>query len=155
VLLDDRASGALLAALGGAIVLMARTFPEIPGQTIGPALFPTIVGAVLLLLGLTLGIRARANRVPPVQLDANMQRARMAANFALVVLALIGYALLVNTVGFFLTASLLLLVLFSAFKVPLGRAMAVAAVAPLFIHYMFYTVLRVPLPWGVLQSFAW
>ena len=155
MLLDDRASGVLLAAFGAAIVLMARTFPEVPGQTIGPALFPTIVGTVLLFLGLTLAIRARANRVRPVRLDANMRRPRMAAKFALVVMALVGYALIVNTLGFFLTASLLLLVLFSAFKVPLGRGIAVAAGAPLLIHYIFYTVLRVPLPWGLLQSFAW
>jgi putative tricarboxylic transport membrane protein len=155
VLLDDRASGVLLAAFGGAIVLMARTFPDVSGQTIGPALFPTIVGTVLLFLGLALVIGARANRAAPVRLDANMRRPRMAANFALVVLALIGYALIVNTLGFFLTASLLLLVLFSAFKVPIGRGLAVAAVVPLLIHYMFYTVLRVPLPWGLLQSVAW
>ena len=30
-----------------------------------------------------------------------------------------------------------------------------AIVVPLIIHYIFYTVLKVPLPWGLLTDHAW
>jgi putative tricarboxylic transport membrane protein len=135
--------------------MLARTFPENPGQTIGPALFPTIIGALMVLIGTSLVIRGRAHSQRPISFDANMHRPRMAVNFGIVVLSLIVYALVVDALGFFMTASLLLLVLFRAFSVPIGRSFALAAGVPIFIHYVFYTVLRVPLPWGVLQRFAW
>ena len=41
---SDRLSGLLLIALGLAVAGHARTFPPMPGQDIGPSLFPTIVG---------------------------------------------------------------------------------------------------------------
>jgi putative tricarboxylic transport membrane protein len=39
--------------------------------------------------------------------------------------------------------------------VPLGRALLIAVVATLVIHFAFYKLLRVPLPWGVLKNWAW
>ena len=155
MLLDDRASGVLVAGLGVVVVGLARAFPMVPGQSIGPSLFPTIVGTLLAVVGLTLAIRAPRGGGVGVRLDNAMRRPRMAINFALVVLSLLAYALLVDRLGFFLTAALLLLILFRAFSVPLGRAMGLSVVLPFAIHYAFYTLLRVPLPWGPLQSIAW
>jgi len=34
-------------------------------------------------------------------------------------------------------------------------AVPIALLVPLLIHYIFYTVLRVPLPWGLLTEYAW
>mgnify|MGYP000887924636 CR=1 FL=1 len=34
-------------------------------------------------------------------------------------------------------------------------AVLIAAVATMVIHFAFYKLLRVPLPWGVLTPFAW
>jgi putative tricarboxylic transport membrane protein len=39
--------------------------------------------------------------------------------------------------------------------VPPLRALVVSTLMTLLIHYAFYKLLRVPLPWGVLQPFAW
>jgi len=39
--------------------------------------------------------------------------------------------------------------------VPLVRAVPIAIVMTLLIHYAFYKLLKVPLPWGLLQSIAW
>ena len=36
-----------------------------------------------------------------------------------------------------------------------GRAVIIAVVSTLLIHYAFYKLLRVPLPWGVLNGIAW
>ena len=47
-----------------------------------------------------------------------------------------------------------LLALFAVLRVAPGRAVLVAAIATLLIHFAFYKLLRVPLPWGVLERFA-
>ena len=49
--LGDAASGLLSAMLGVAVVLHARTFPPMPGQPVGPSLFPILIGAGLLVAG--------------------------------------------------------------------------------------------------------
>ena len=38
---------------------------------------------------------------------------------------------------------------------PRVRSLPLALVVTLVIHYAFYKLLRVPLPWGVLQGIAW
>jgi putative tricarboxylic transport membrane protein len=35
------------------------------------------------------------------------------------------------------------------------RAIPIALIMTLAIHYAFYKLLRVPLPWGVLMPIAW
>ena len=39
-------------------------------------------------------------------------------------------------------------------KIAIAVAVPVAILAPILIHLAFYKLLRIPLPWGVLQSFA-
>ncbi len=50
---------------------------------------------------------------------------------------------------------LFLAVLFVAFKVNRRRIVPLAVVVTFSIHYAFYTLLRVPLPWGLLEGIAW
>ena len=40
-------------------------------------------------------------------------------------------------------------------RVPPWRALPIAVVATLVVHFAFYQLLRVPLPWGLLQGVAW
>ena len=40
-------------------------------------------------------------------------------------------------------------------RVRLAVALPVAFIVALVIDYAFYKVLKVPLPWGVLQGIAW
>lgn len=126
-----------------------------PGQNIGPALFPGVVGLALIVLGLVLFVSGRSRPTRWLVLDDDMRRPRMALNFGIVVVALLAYALVVNRLGFFLTAALLLAMLFRAFGVPVRRTAVLAVVCPFFIHYVFYGLLRVPLPWGVFEQVAW
>jgi len=35
------------------------------------------------------------------------------------------------------------------------RALVLAVLLTLLIHFVFYKLLRVPLPWGLLQGVAW
>jgi putative tricarboxylic transport membrane protein len=36
-----------------------------------------------------------------------------------------------------------------------SRALPIALMMTLMIHYCFYKLLKVPLPWGLLQPVAW
>ena len=38
---------------------------------------------------------------------------------------------------------------------PLGRALLTALLVSLLIHFVFYKLLRVPLPWGILVNHTW
>jgi putative tricarboxylic transport membrane protein len=79
----------------------------------------------------------------------------MVANFALVIADVVFYAVAVDWLGFFITASVFLSVLFLAFGVRRARIVPLAAIVTLGLHYSFYTLLRVPLPWGLLGGIAW
>jgi putative tricarboxylic transport membrane protein len=54
-----------------------------------------------------------------------------------------------------LTSILILTALFYVLEVPLGRSVLIAVIATLVIHFAFYKLLRVPLPWGILTNYAW
>lgn len=154
--LTDVASGLLAAALGTAVALYARTFPAMPGQPVGPGLFPLVVGLGLVVFGMALivgGVRTRQSLA--IELDDWVRRPRLRLHFVLVVADVIFYALAVDRLGFFITAFLFLSILFLAFDVKRAWVAPVAAAVTLAIHYGFYTLLRVPLPWGILGGIAW
>jgi len=65
-----------------------------------------------------------------------------------------GVAPLVVTATRELVAPVLLFVWMAAFGVKPGRAALIAVIGTLAIWYVFYKLLRVPLPWGALTNFA-
>lgn len=146
----------LILAFGILVVAYARTFPPMPGQPVGPGLFPTVIGSGFILFGLGLAIGgARADHGRSFELDDWTTRPRMVANFAVVVGSLVFYALVVDWLGFFITSIIFLVALFATFGVATRRILPLAVAVTLVIHYGFYTLLRVPLPWGVLGGLAW
>ncbi|MGH8967986.1 MAG: tripartite tricarboxylate transporter TctB family protein, partial [Actinomycetes bacterium] len=103
----DLVAGLLAAVLGAAVVLHVRTFPELPDGQPGPALFPGIVGGLLVVFGLVLVVRAvRGRGGPAADPDAGITaqgRWRALAVLGLVV----GYLLLAETLGFAATMGVL------------------------------------------------
>ena len=155
--LHDCLWGLLILLFGGADVWHAGTFPPMPGQNVGPSLFPRLIGGGLVVGGLLL-IRKRPGGAPPahwIQFDDWVHRPRAVLDFILVIGTLVFYALAVNALGFFVTAWLVLATLFTAFGVRLRWVAPLAAVVTAGLHVGFYTLLRVPLPWGWLEEFAW
>jgi putative tricarboxylic transport membrane protein len=142
----DLVGGLLAAALGAAVVLHVRTFPELPDGQPGPALFPGIVGSLLVLFGLVLVVRAVLGRGrPSADPDAGVTaRGRLRA---LAVLGLVvGYLLLAETLGFAVTMGVLLFLLMWLLGArPLIAALAAAATTG-FILVVFEELLLVPLP---------
>ena len=153
--LSDTLSGLLTLIFGTAIVVVARTFPAIPGQTFGPSLFPTLIGVGLILCGLGLVWSGRRRGTSWFRFDDWVHRPRMVLNFGLVFVDLVFYAFAVGRLGFFITAVIFLSVLMLAFGIRRMRIVPLALVVTMVIHYAFYSLLRVPLPWGVLEGIAW
>jgi putative tricarboxylic transport membrane protein len=153
---NDAIFGAIFLLLGVVVLVHVQAFPKIPGQQVGPALFPGLVSAGLAVCGLLLiisGIRRRAEH-PWHEMADWMRSPRHVIGFGAIVAGLAAYILLAESVGFLIVAPLLLLVWFKVLGVRTGMAIIVAIVATFFIWYAFYKVLRVPLPWGVLTKFA-
>ena len=154
--INDAIFGVLLMALGIAVLVAVQGYPKIPGQNVGPSLFPGLVSTVLLVCGALLtvgGVRARAG-APWVQALAWVRSPRHLARLATLLAAVIGYILLAGPVGFLIVAPISLLAMFLAFGVRPTTATIVAILASAAIWYAFYKLLRVPLPWGVLERFA-
>ena len=109
-----------------------------------------IVCAILLIRG---GVRDRGGR-PWIELLPWVASRSHAWAFVSVIGTAIGIILLSKSVGFLIVAPLALFAMFLAFGVRTVTAMVVAIVGTAVIWYAFYKLLRVPLPWGVLERFA-
>ena len=152
--ISDLLAGLLSVGAGLLIAGYASTFPPMPGQPVGPGLFPTVVGCGFILFGAALAVAGRGSR-PLLVVEPWAARPRAIGSFALVVGVLLFYAATVHALGFFVTAFLGLAVLFFAFGVRPAWIAPIAVLVTAVIHYGFYTLLRVPLPWGVLEGVAW
>jgi putative tricarboxylic transport membrane protein len=152
---NDALVGAALVVLAAAIFIYIRGFPPMPGQKFGAALFPGLIAAGLLATGALLIARGVRQGSPLIALAPWTRSRSLLGNFALVCGALVFYLLAADTLGFLPTGVLILLALFLKLGVPAARAAVVAIVTTLVIHTVFYRTLKVPLPWGLLESIAW
>jgi putative tricarboxylic transport membrane protein len=159
--LNDSVWGALIILLGAAILFHIRDFPTIPGQDYGPALFPGVIAVGLLVCGVGLvlkGLAARRHRGENASWLAwdgwTRSRAHVLA-FAVVIGVNAFYILLAERLGFVVTGVIYLGALFAVFGVRARWIVPLAVVVTLGIHYAFYKLLHVPLPWGVLEGVAW
>ena len=155
--LNDAIFGAVLLALGLLVLFAVQSYPKIPGQPVGPALFPGLIAMGLCITGAILrvrGVRDRATQ-PWLAWDDWVRSPRHVLGLAIVLGAVVFYIVAADRLGFLLTAVIILMALFAVLKVPPGRSVVVAVIAALAIHFAFYKLLRVPLPWGLLAPYAW
>ena len=155
--LNDAIFGLLLLVLGITVLVTVQSFPKIPGQQVGPALFPGLIATGLCIGGLLLLVRGWRERasVPWLALRDWARSPSHLLGFVVAVGSVVFYMLVSEKLGFILSSTIVLTTFFAVLKVPLGRSLLVAVVATLVIHFAFYKLLRVPLPWGVLTDFAW
>ena len=153
--LSDALTGAFLIALAIAILFHIQSYPLMPGQNYGPALFPGVIAVGFIGCGLLLIVRGVRAKVPLIALADWVRNPVTLTNFLVVCAVLVLYIVLAQPLGFLLTAPLCLFLLFLKLKVRLPTAVVVAIVSTFVIHFLFYKLLRVPLPWGVLERFAW
>jgi putative tricarboxylic transport membrane protein len=152
--ISDALMGALLLILAAAIGIYVSGFPAMSGQRYGAALFPGMIAAGLAACGALLLARGLREKAPALEFAPWTREATLAANFALVCGALLFYIFAAEPLGFMLTGTLLLLALMLKLGVRPMTAIVVAPAAALVIHLLFYKLLKVPLPWGVLKFMA-
>ncbi|WP_419900381.1 tripartite tricarboxylate transporter TctB family protein [Roseomonas sp. USHLN139] len=155
--LSDRVTGALLVALGGITVYGASLQPGVPGQDVGPSVFPTIIGLGLVGCGLLILLRighsfeAPDDIIPAAPGEELPQPPRFAELRAFIPpLLLVFYTLVADWLGFLPTAAAMVLVVALALGARWRLALPLAVLAPLGIATVFVKLLRVPLPDGLL-----
>ncbi len=154
--INDAIFGVVFLLFGVVVLVHVQGFSKIPGQQVGPALFPGLIAATLAGCGVLLiinGIRRRGTQ-PWTETAAWMRSGRHLVALAAIVGGVAAYVFLANAVGFLIVAPLLLILWLKVLGVRTGMALVVAVVATLLIWYAFYKLLRVPLPWGVLTKMA-
>src|SRR5690606_28074117 len=134
-----------------------RDFPKIPGQPVGPALFPGLVACGLCVAGVLLmasGWRQRTSE-PWLAWRPWVRSPRHVLALAVLLASVLLYIAAAERIGFLPLAFAILAALFTVLRVPPWRALLLALAATLVVHFAFYKLLRVPLPWGVLTPWAW
>jgi putative tricarboxylic transport membrane protein len=144
----------LLLALGLAIA--GGQTPNPSKQIYGPGFFPLVLALLLACNGVVLifeGVKKRNG--PLVQIQPWAHNVRYLVRFAAVIASVAFYIICVPILGFLPTVTLLLLGLFCLLGVRWVTALPVAIVTALVVHSLFYLVLRVQLPWGLLEPVRW
>ncbi len=152
--INDAVIGVALVVFALAMIWHTQSFPAMPGQDYGPALFPRVIGAGFVLTGLILiaGGLARRRTEPWFAGGAWLRSGPHVVKFLAVIGGLIVYILISDWLGFILTSVALLfgwLVLFRAGR-PIS-SLAIALAVTLAVNYAFSQLLLVPLPLGLLQ----
>ncbi len=151
---NDLVSGAILIAAALLVIILTLRFPEFPGQNYGPAVFPRLLAVLLILCGVMMMIRGLAAWRAGEPLADMPSWARDPANVvsALLVLgASLAYILVLDAVGFVPLTIVVLLVLFLWFRVRVPVAVVTALVAAFGVNWFFATLMRVPLPRGLMD----
>jgi putative tricarboxylic transport membrane protein len=155
--LNDAVFGLLLTLLGAAVLVGIQGYPRIPGQPVGPALFPGLIAAGLCVCGVLLVVRGWRHRTQQRWLawDDWVRSPRHVVALLVLLGSVVFYIVAADVLGFLPTAFLILMAMFLALRVRLPVALAVALVATLLVHTAFYKLLKVPLPWGLLTGVSW
>jgi len=154
---NDAALALLIGILGAAIILEASTFPEMAGMAYGPEFFPILLGIGFLICATFLAINAvrsaaAGNRSPLLQL-APWFADKMAVLRVVTVLAVvIFFVAAANSLGFLLTTGIGALVSLTVLRAGTFQIASISVAFPLAAHFVFSSVLRVPLPRGVIEK---
>lgn len=156
---NDAVWGAGMVVFAGALLWYVQGFPTIPGQKVGPAVLPGalavgigVCGAILLVRGLRERAASGVAWVEWPEWFGSMPQLRA---FVVLVAVNVLYLVAVDRLGFVVVGTIYLAALMMTLRVRASRALPIALVMTLVIHYAFYKLLKVPLPWGVLQAIAW
>lgn len=166
---SDRVTGAMLLGLGVAAYRGGSLLPPVPGQQVGPNVFPMVIGAALVTCGvlIMLGVGRTFEEEEKIVTSATgdvaeedaLERARgrlatfLGGGWKVLVppAALFFYYFASERLGFWVTASLMVFTLAWSQGARLKWAVALAILAPALVHLVFYKLLRVPLPPGLLK----
>ena len=156
--LPDRVTGLFLVGLGAAAAYGGWQLPPVPGQPVGPNVFPLVIGTGLALCGLAIAFgigHSFEEEEELIPVEGGQPTPPPAGRFyglrALLPPALLlFYVVVADRLGFIITAALIVFVTSTALGAKWKLSLPLAALAPIGIHLIFSKLLRVPLPAGLL-----
>ena len=159
--LSDRITGSFVATLGVLATYGGSQLPPVPGQDVGPSAFPMVIGVGLILCGVMIALGIGHSFEDEAEADLAAvegppQHVQPADSLAYRLRALLPPSLLLfyvyaaDRIGFVPTAAIMIFAAALAFGAKLRVALPLGALAPIAIHLIFYKLLRVPLPPGLL-----
>lgn len=140
----DRYAGIVFLLLGAGIVAHSMTISQsVYGSAVGPRLFPLGLGSILILLSLRLIYETFKYKSEPKQKKETLDYKR----FGIVLIALILYVLLFETLGYVICTFLFLFVAFQTMeKGKRIRSAIIAAVFSCGIYYVYVELMQGNLP---------
>ncbi|MBR1245913.1 tripartite tricarboxylate transporter TctB family protein [Bradyrhizobium sp. AUGA SZCCT0169] len=155
--LPDQVTGLFLVGLGAAAAYGGWLLPPVPGQPVGPNIFPLVIGSGLALCGLAIALgigRTFEEEEEIVPLEPGQARPPTGRLYGLRALLppalLLFYVAVADRLGFIITAALIVFVTSTALGARWKLSLPLAVMAPIVIHLIFSKLLRVPLPAGLL-----
>jgi Co/Zn/Cd efflux system component len=152
---SDTVLGAFLVAFAVLVGGYAQTFPAIPGQDYGAALFPMLVAMGLAICGIVLMVHGLRTGHPHLQRAEWLRTRRAGLSVLAAVLGVIGYIVIAPVIGFVPVMTLLLFGLFVLLRVRWPAAVLLAAASTIVIDGVFSGLLLVPLPLGLFPRIPW
>ena len=170
--LPDRVIGLMRVVLGVLVYWGGSLLPPVPGQQVGPDVFPMLIGAGLAICGglIIAGVGRTFEEEEEIVTSESGEVAKAEEvapkrgfvedffNDGWKVLvppgSLFFYYFASERLGFWITATVMIFVLAWAQGAKIKWAVSLAFIAPVFVHLVFYKLLRVPLPAGIL-NFPW
>jgi putative tricarboxylic transport membrane protein len=153
--LSDLIAGLLFIVAGIGIAFEAQSFPALSGQPYGSTFFPTLIGIAMALGGGILSGSAivRGKTLPLILLSSWLKSFRGIGSFIFILVSLFFYMIFSDRLGFCLTAFTLILVLQKWMGARWFPATFIAFAATALFYVIFSVLLRVPLPYGVVERF--
>ncbi len=152
---SDLLTGVLFCVIGSYVVFEAQHFPAVSGQPYGSTFFPTLIGSAMILGGLFLAASSIVQKKvqPLIIIPEWLKSTRGAVSFLLIFATLGFYMLFADTLGFCITAFLIILILQKWMGSRLLPAFTVSFIATGVFYTVFAVLLRVPLPHGFVEQF--
>ncbi|WP_212523088.1 tripartite tricarboxylate transporter TctB family protein [Actibacterium sp. MT2.3-13A] len=156
---NDAVSGLFFILFALLLFYLTRDYPEMPGQSYGPDMFPRLIAVLMGVGGVLLVVKGLKewSSTPLLELAEWTRSPRHVGNFLAVLAGLVAYILLSDTLGFFLTGAVVLggLTIWLRGREHWKSSLLIAVVTVVAMHLFFGQFLRVPLPWGVFEDYAW
>ncbi|HWB46948.1 MAG TPA: tripartite tricarboxylate transporter TctB family protein [Hyphomicrobiaceae bacterium] len=152
--ISDRLFGVAFLIIGTAVAAYGLSLPTMAGQAYGAGIFPTVIGCCLALAGGVLSAQGwmRRKQEALVTLEGWTRSSQRLINVALTVGCILAFAIGIRQLGFAVLAAATITILLGRFGQPLWRASLVGLVAATAFQLLFVSVMRVPLPPGILYG---
>lgn len=155
---NDAILGGILIVFGVIVFGYTFTFAGLPGQNFGPSLFPRIISLAFVASGIYFvikGVREHAT-VPWFDPQPWTRSSRHVGNVIFVLITLLFYIFVADSLGFLITGFICLAGLMLWLRGPskLGSTVVIAIGCVIVIQFAFGTLLRVPLPPGLLLGWG-